>query len=190
MLIRLQNIAKLQSGLYAKPDLGANALYLQANHFNDFGQIDMFLKPQIKIGGKNEKHLLQDKDIIFVAKGSKNFGVVYNEDIGKAVASSSFIVIRIQEEFKNQVLTEYLAWFLTNTPYFNEYHQRQLGTTIPSISIKKLNEMEIELPTIAIQKRIVEISKLRKREKALKRRIDDLRDKEIKQLLLKTLNNK
>jgi len=190
MLIKLQNIAKLQSGLYSKPDIAADTLYLQANHFNNSGQVDALLKPQIKITGKNEKHLLQDEDVLFVAKGTKNYGVVYKKDIGRSVASSSFIVIRIQETYKNQVLPEYLAWYLTNTPYFREYHQRQLGTTIPSISIKKLNELEIDLPTMDKQKRIVEISKLREREKVLVHKMDDLRDREIKQLLLKTLNNK
>lgn len=190
MIKRLKDIAQLQSGLYAKSDISADALYLQAIHFNDFGKLDSLLKPQIKIVGKYEKHRLRDKDVLFAAKGTNNFGVVYKKEMGTAVASSSFIVMRVLDEIQELILPEFLAWFLGNTAQIKELHQQQLGTTIPSVSIKKLNELEVNIPSIKQQKLIIHLHNLRKKEKYLAQQIDDLRDKEIKQLLLNTLNHK
>src|SRR5688572_21954039 len=92
----LENIAKLQSGLYAQTDVQADTLYLQGVHFDEFGQFNDDVKPQLKLDSKTERHLLQDGDILFAAKGLNNFAVVYTEfEIkGKAVASSSFIIVR------------------------------------------------------------------------------------------------
>ena len=190
MIESLKNIAILQSGLFAKPSISPDTFYLQAVHFNIFGQFNALLKPQIKITSKNKKHLLRNDDVLFAAKGVNNFGVVYKNEMGAAVASSSFIVIRLNEEVRNLIVPYYLAWFLGNTPQIKELHQQQLGTTIPSISIKKLNELEISVPTIEKQKLIIGLKMLRIREKILARKIDILRDKEIKQLLLNTVNHK
>jgi restriction endonuclease S subunit len=68
-------------------------------------------------------------------------------------------------------------------------HEQQLGTTIPSISMKQLAELEIDIPPIAVQKKIVAIHQLREKEKQLATRIEDWKDKEI-QLLLSNATKK
>lgn len=188
MNINLQEIANLTSGIYAKPGYAPDTLYLQSVHFDEFGQLDRLLKPQLKVDGKTTKHILQEGDILFAAKGTNNFGVVYKEVYGKAVASSSFIVVRIQQEVQSRILPAYLAWFLSNTPAIRDFHRKQLGTTIPSISIKKLSEILIQIPPIEKQKLIVNIQELRNKQKDLARQLEVAREGQIQQLLINALN--
>ena len=182
MKSRLSNIAKFQSGVYEQPDINADTLYLQAVHFTRVGIFDKTVGPQLKLNNKLEKHLLKDEDVLFAAKGLNNFAIVYYNHIGKAVASSSFIVIKIPEENKHIILPDYLAWFLTHHKQIKLIH-KQLGTTIPSISMKQLSELEIDIPSIEVQKRIVSVHQLREKEKELTTRIEEYKDKKIQLLL-------
>jgi restriction endonuclease S subunit len=179
----LENIAKLQSGLYAQPDIQADTLYLQGVHFDQFGEFNRDVKPQLKLDDKIERHLLQHNDILFAAKGLNNFAVVYHTDLGKAVASSSFIIVRLNHNYRQQVQPNYLAWYLTNNPGVKLFH-KQLGTTIPSISIEKLSKLEIDIPSLEQQQRIVQIQELRNREKQLVKQLEIHKDFSIKHQLL------
>ena len=185
MKYKIKDIASLSSGIYSKPELPADTLYLQSVHFNESGNLIPYLKPQINSKGKNKKYLLKKDDILFAAKGTNNFGVVYNTEYGLSVASSSFIVLQINQQYKEIIAPSYLAWFLSFTDAFIQHHQKQLGTTIPSISIKKLGEVEIDIPDLDTQKRIVKVQQLRYREKEIIRKLEAARD----QWLQHTLNN-
>ena len=189
MIKRLDDIATLSSGIYAKPDYSPDTLYLQSVHFDEFQKLTPVLEPQLKIEGKSAKHLLQDGDILFAAKGIHNFGVVYHASYGKAVASSSFVVIKLKKETKNMILPEYLAWFLTNTSDIRDFHRKQLGTTVPSISIKTLSEIEVKIPNIRKQHLITNIQQLRNKQKDLTQKLELARDTQIQQLLNNTLTN-
>jgi len=186
---KLREIAILTSGIYAKPDYSPDTLYLQSVHFDDSGQLDPLLKPQLNVDGKIAKHILQEGDILFAAKGTNNFGVVYLERYGKAVASSSFIVVRIKQVSQDEILPAYLAWFLSNTPAIRDFHRKQLGTTIPSISIKKLSEIEAQIPTIEKQHLITNIQQLRNKQKDLTLQLEAVRERQIQQLLINALTN-
>jgi len=186
---KLHEIATLTSGVYAKPDYSPDTLYLQSVHFDEFGQLDPLLKPQLNIHGKTVKHLLLEGDILFAAKGTNNFGVVYQEGFGKAVASSSFIVARIKQQSQDIILPEYLSWFLSNTPAIRDFHKKQLGTTIPSISIKKLSEIEVQIPPMKKQHLINSIQQLRNKQKDLAMQLEIARENQIHQLLINALNN-
>ncbi len=173
----LKYIAELQSGIYIKPDIHADILYLQAVHFDKSGQFDNVVAPQLKLNHKIEKHLLQKDDILFAAKGIQNFAVVYNIDIGQAVASSSFIVIRIKPAFQLAINPNYLAWYINHNKKTELLQQQKIGTTVPSISIKQLREMEIIIPQIKKQNEIIYVQQLHDREKQLKVQLENLHDK-------------
>lgn len=181
----LDEMATLSTGLYLKPNAQADTYYLHGVHFDETGTFDRSVRPQVKSSEKTEKHLLRNDDVLFAAKGLNNFAVVFNEAEvgGKAVASSSFIVVRLSDRRNSHVLPAYLAWFLTFAPEVRSFH-KQLGTTIPSISISKLSELEIDIPSLEQQQRIVDIQAMRYREKQLARELEEKKDYLIKHQLL------
>ena len=136
------------------------------------------------IDNKIEKHLLQEGDLLFAAKGLNNFAVVYHTYIGKAVASSSFIIIRLTDK---SITADYLAWFISHNKKVKLLHQQQLGTTIPSISMKQLAELEIDIPSLEMQETIVKVQRLREKEKMLTQQLQHYKDKQIQFQLSKAI---
>lgn len=183
----IKDITNIQTGLYAKPAGIGELVYLQSKHFDEYGQLHSVLYPDLVAEGISEKHLLKDGDVLFAAKGTKNFAAVFENHNEPSVASTSFFVLRPSDK---KVLPQYLAWFLNNHTTQTLLKGQALGTSIPSISKQVLENLEMPVPDIKTQIAIVEISKLRNKEKSLKRDLEILRDKYLNQQLLKVINYK
>ena len=181
----LKAVSRIQTGLFAKPKAVGEVVYLQSKHFAEHGNLSSTLHPDLSIKDISEKHLLCAGDILFAAKGTKNFAAVYEEHNLPAVASTSFFVIRLLD---SKVLPEYLAWFLNNPNTQALLKAQAMGTSIPSISKLVLEELEIPVPTIEMQKSVVAISKLRWQEKNIYNKLESLRDKKIQIQITNAIN--
>ena len=188
MKTRLGDIAKIQTGIYGKTVSQGDIVYLQAKHFDENGNIRSILHPDLLVNGLTDKHLLQEGDIIFAAKGSKNFAALYEQRNQAAVASTSFFVIRLNNSFRELVLPGYIVWFLNLSSSQLYLKGRAIGTSIVSISKTVLDEMEISVPSIRTQQTILQVFKLINQEKSLKFRIETLHEQLIQQQLLKAIN--
>lgn len=183
----VKEITNIQTGLFAKPAGIGELVYLQAKHFDEYGQLHSVLHPDLPAEGISEKHLLKDGDVLFAAKGTKNFATVFENHNEPSVASTSFFVIRPTD---NKVLPQYLAWFLNNHTTQTLLKGQAIGTSIPSISKQVLENLEITVPDIEKQNAILQVAKLRNKEKALKQKIEVLRDKCLNQQLFQAMNYK
>ena len=127
----IKDITNIQTGLFAKPSGIGEVVYLQSKHFDEHGQLHSELHPDLMTDGISEKHLLKDGDVLFAAKGTKNFAAVFENHNEPSVASTSFFVIRPTD---NKVLPQFLAWFLNNHTTQTLLKGQAIGTSIPSIS--------------------------------------------------------
>lgn len=180
----LKHITSIQTGVFAKPIQKGEIVYLQAKHFNENGELTETLYPGLSADNKLDKHLLKKGDILFAAKGTKNFAACYENEEMPAVASTSFFVIKLNDK---NVLPGYLTWFLNhpNTQTLLKGYAR--GTSIASISKIVLSELEIPIPSIQKQELILRIYKLRNKERNLKQQIENLREIEIQNLLINAI---
>lgn len=186
MRTSLKHISSIQTGVFAKPTAEGEVIYLQAKHFDESGLLSTTLHPDLMTDRISDKHLLIKGDVLFAAKGTKNFAAVYNIEM-PAVASTSFFVIRLEEGFKDKISPEFLAW-LINHPEAQVFLKGQaMGSSIASISKGVLEKLEISIPTIKTQELILNISKLRTKEIKLKQQIEVLRDKQIQQQVLNAI---
>ena len=183
----IKDITHIQTGLFAKPSGVGELVYLQSKHFDEYGQLNAVLHPDLVTNGISEKHLLKDGDVLFAAKGTKNFAAVFENHNEPSVASTSFFVIRPTNK---KLLPQYLAWVLNSHTTQTLLKGQAIGTSIPSISKQVLENLEIAVPNIETQKAILQITKLRNKEKALKQEIEVLRDKKINQQLFQAMNYK
>lgn len=180
----LRQIANIQTGIFAKPITEGEIVYLQAKHFDENGQLIGSLHPDLNAEGISDKHLLQPGDILFAAKGTKNFATVFESHNIPSVASTSFFVIRLQGK---NVMPEYLAWFLNHPASQKFLKGKAIGTSIASISKAVLEELEILIPDLQTQKAIFKISQLRNVEIKLKHQIEALREKQIQQQIINAI---
>jgi len=184
LITTLKNIATIQTGLFAKPVDKGELVYLQSRHFDENGHLLSTLYPDLMGDGILEKHILRVDDVLFASKGTKIFAFVFKINSQLAVASTSFFVLRLTDK---NVLPEYLAWLL-NSQSIQEFLKRHaLGTSITSISKKVLEGLEIPVPALETQKKILGIAKLRDKEKSLKLEIESLREKQIQNQILKSI---
>ena len=162
-MTKLNNIATIQTGVFAKTTPNPDALYLQQSDFDSRGELRDTAKPTIATD--NPKHLLAAGDLLLASKGNNNICVIVPEIEQKCVASPSFLVIRLHD--KSAILPEFVAWYLNLPTVQNTLAAQAHGTSIMSISKATLGELEIPIPSIERQKKYIELSKLQKREQQL-----------------------
>ena len=180
----IKDTAYIQTGLFAKPSGTGELVYLQSKHFDEYGQLHALLHPDLDADGISDKHLLRDGDVLFAAKGTKNFATVFENHHEPAVASTSFFVIRPTDK---NLLPQYLAWILNSHTTQTLLKGQAIGTSIPSISKQVLENLEIAVPSIETQKTILQIIELRNREKSLKQKIETLKEKQIQQQIINAI---
>lgn len=182
MKIKIKNIATVRSGAYMKEAIEGTVFYLQVGDFSRVENTFVLSKPILELNAKIESHLLWDGDIILAAKGMSNFGVVYKEEMGKAVASSSFLVIRITD--CDLVIPDYLCWIINREDTLAFFKANAAGSSIPSISKALIEEHIVDVPPINVQKQIVEVARLQQRENQLYKSIATLRSKLVQKQLI------
>jgi hypothetical protein len=186
---KLTNLASITTGIYQKPSPSGDTLYLQGKHFDEDGNLrkDAVLSQELFLDDKLERHLLEDGDVLLMAKGENNRACMYTHDIGQAVASSTFFVVRIKDK---QILPAFLQWFLNNPIMQKRLSELARGTHIRSLSKKALVNLEISIPTMEVQEKILVINELWQREEGLT--LELLRQKETfyQTILLNQTNRK
>ena len=175
---KLSETASISSGVFVKAksqNLGIeepNVVYVQASDVKD-GALDLReLKPNVCMTKEDQdkldkhEHILEDGDVLLIAKGTPR-AVVYKTDDEKlvAVASTAFVVIRISESDRDRVSSEYLCWWL-NSSYARRFYQVSSAGVLP---IKRLQDLEINIPTLEYQERFIKAVNAFKEQYLIKR---------------------
>lgn len=172
MRTELKHIANIQTGVFAKPVAKGDIAYLQPKYFDELGKLTVNLEPDLNSVGISEKHILKQGDVIFAAKGSKNFAARFDLEDMSAAASTSFFVIRIHDE---SVLPDYLTWYLNHQNTMKYLKSFARGTSIASISKDVFNNLEIMVPSIEKQKLIYKVDNLRSKERQITMKLISLK---------------
>ncbi len=104
---------------------------------------------------KFEKSFLKKGDILFQAKGNKFEAILINKDYENLISNQIYFNIRVSQE----ILPEYLVWYLNSEDAKLYYEKNTSGSTVKSINKKALEQLEIEVPTLEKQTEIVNLLK-------------------------------
>ena len=109
-----------------------------------------------ELAGRGSVDSLRPSDILFVARGSRNYAVQIGDipDGIQAVASPHFFVIRLQD---SSLIPEYLTWFLNQPPCQQYFEQNAEGTMAKSIRRGVLERTPITIPSLEKQAAIVNL---------------------------------
>ncbi len=147
----------------------------------DFQQLS---KSSIK-KGFNNSFLIKKDDILFLSKGSQNKAIYIPYDLQNTIATSHFYIVRIKNT--NKIAPAYLSWYLNQRPVQKYIYKNFYGTAIKHINKQTIENLKILIPNLSIQKKIMQIVQLEKRENELNNKIQDLRNRFIENSLLKIL---
>lgn len=186
MITKLKDIATIQMGFSFRERLesistGAIAV-IQMKDLTIHNHVDCSGLLRIDIDNFKEQHLVSQGDLIFRSRGQVTTSAILKDEPGRAVVAAPLIRIRVTN---NSVLPEYLNWFINQVPaqaYLASYAE---GTSQRMISKQTIENLEIYVPPIELQGKIIELSRLAEEEQLLIAKIADRRKKYIASSLIK-----
>ena len=185
--IKLSDLAEIFTGLnYQRKEISQKSHGINFIQAKDIANNQLFKNTTFKIEkiSIDKRFILNNNDILFSAKGNRNFAFLYKEQYGESTASSTFFIIRITI---NSILPEYLSWYLNQKPVQDYIKSQSVGTYTPSINKVQLSELEIPVPSIELQKKIIKIDSFRRKEKELLNTISNKKDFLIENILYKKI---
>lgn len=188
MLVKLHEITEIKTGITFRNRLLDN---LQ-------GEVEVIQMKDVDIEGNlserlvrisrdliKPKHLLQPGQIILLAKGKYTAASVIGESESKYVISSAFFSIRIKSG--QQVLPAYLQWFLNQPEARSYFKSFASGTSMFSLPMSVLKNLEIPLPPVDRQEKIIKMIRLRKQERQTVLQLEEEKEKYVRQLIIENV---
>jgi restriction endonuclease S subunit len=187
MVKKLKEIADIQFGLYVKGQDKGNVKYLLSSHFNKSFQPEKFEESFIELNEKSERFLLKPNDIILAGKGHRIFAWAYDISFGTTIPSSIFYMIQTNPD---EIIGDYLAYYLNSGNINQKLKLIGAGSQITSIPKKELEQLDIIIPPIEQQKKIVAMAKLLEKNIDLHKEIIEKKKSLKNGLISKMINNK
>jgi hypothetical protein len=126
-------------------------------------------------------------DVLFQARGMVHFACYIEDDLNDTLAAGSFYILRTKSK---DLLPQYLAWWLNQTPAQAFFLAQARRGRISFISKETLSRLQIQIPSLIVQKKVVKIVMLLKHEQLLMDRLFSLRSHMVKTICLKAITNK
>jgi hypothetical protein len=186
--VKLKKIAKIQSGYISRgrivPREDGKSLLMQAKDVsadNLSYRTDALVRFMPTLSGKD--WFLKPGDILFMARGARNFSVLIDKLPDSVLAAACFFVVRISNF---EILPEYLCWYLNQLPV-EEFLKRFSGRGVHMPVVKRavLESIDIPLPPVKTQKKISEINKLLQKEQDLFKKLAEKRRNLMTEICLK-----
>jgi hypothetical protein len=127
--------------------------------------------------GRKTPEWLRPSDLLFVPRGQRFFAVCLDAPPGPAVCGPHLFHLRVRAGAR--VLPAFLAWQINQPPVQRQLRSAAEGSNQLSIRRGEIEALEIAIPPIARQHRIVALVEAAARERQLLRRLIDNRDREL-----------
>lgn len=169
MNYKIKNIAEIQMGYSFRArieqDSDGDVAVVQMKDLADdntvnLGDVAKTVMPDVK-----EHHFLKEGDLIFRSRGLLSTSAIYLGGVERAVVAAPLIRIRVSDTGK--VLPEYLNWYIAQKDAQVFFSSRGQGTSHRMIDVETIGDLQIPLPTLDVQRKIVELADLACREKII-----------------------
>ena len=190
--MKLKTIAKIQSGHISRgriePLDDGDFHLLQARNVDAESlsyRVDTMVRFNPTKSGKD--WVLKKGDLLFMARGARNFTLLIEELPDDVLAAACFFIIRIKSR---QVMPEYLFWYLNQEPvahYLHRYSGR--GVHMPIVKRDVLENIDVPVPPLETQKRVTQMAVLMKKEQLLLQELAHKRKNLITKTCLRAIRN-
>lgn len=115
------------------------------------------------INSRNEPVWLRKDDILFAARGARNYAVRIQDVPAQSLCSPQFYIIRV--EVPHVLMPEFLVWQLNQDICQQHFDLNRTGTTVGNIKRQALASAPITVPDIETQLKITKLANAVDREK-------------------------
>lgn len=126
---------------------------------------------------------LQPGDVVIPARGDHYHAVNFNLH-EPTIASSQLLMLRATSP---EILPQYLCWALNQPEAQHALRNATRGTSMPLLSRESLGEIDIPLPSLATQRKIIELQELWEREQQLTQQLLNNREAMLKGMVQKLM---
>ncbi|MGC9530932.1 restriction endonuclease subunit S [Vibrio atlanticus] len=190
---RLAEIADIQAGYpfrgSIKHDKNGSVRVVQAKDISDLGELLLSELVQTEPTGKKQPTWLQEGDVLFIAKGMRNFAAHVSGDLEHVTCSPSLFQIRIKSSFRESVNPLFIAWQLNQKPVQQYLRKSAEGSTQINIRKPVLGDVELAIPDIAQQNTIAKLYEASVKENALLHKLINNRQQQLNAIATDLIQN-
>ncbi|NEX48691.1 restriction endonuclease subunit S [Pseudotabrizicola algicola] len=189
--MRLADACTIHTGYTARgrlePAAAGGVLAIQLRDISPEGIVDPERLTRVQLDGLAERYFVRTGDVVFRSRGERNTASALDERLQEpALAVLPLMVLRPKREV---VTPEYLAWAINQPPAQRHFDSAARGTNIRMIPRSSLDDLELDVPDIETQGKIVVVDALAERERELTQLAADTRRKMISLLLVERTNS-
>ena len=185
MKFELREIAEIQMGYSYRTKLInrklGNISVVQMKDLTDTGAIDTGNLVRTIHNKPDPRSFLLKNDIVFRSRGQNNSAAMIADNIRDTVLAAPLFRIRIK---RDSIIPGYVFWFI-NLPQTQAWlSSRREGSRGGMISKKSLEELEINIPSMETQTKILEFTYLQNKAEAITKKLLALKKNYYSNLLL------
>jgi restriction endonuclease S subunit len=168
MRTKLKAISSVQMGhsfrSRLEQDFNGNVSVIQMKDLTNDNRLDDRNLALVEMKDLKERHRVKRNDLVFRSRGQTNTVALIDKEVNQAVVAAPLLRVRVKSQ---KILPEYLCWFI-NQPVSQVFLQSQAtGSAMRMIGKQVLEELEVKIPSIERQHRIIELSQLSTEEQRL-----------------------
>jgi hypothetical protein len=172
MLKRLKDIAEIQLGYQPRTqmrlDPGGSHRVIQIKDVSGDGVADYSDLIRISPERDPERYEVRKGDVLFISRGNRLKSALVGAPPFPTMAVSFFYILRPDSDV---VEPAYLAWAINQPDVQAQVRKDAMGTGIPHIRREPVENLLISIPPLAVQRRILRVEELLRREAELTARI-------------------
>lgn len=169
----LKEIADIRTGYSFRaklePDSEGNILVVQLKELSDKNTIDISTAVKINMQDVSDNYLLQKDDLVFRSRGMDSTAAIMDITANNVILSAPFQRIRLRDTLK--IIPEYLLWYINSKDAQTYFSANKTGTSVSMISTAVLADLPVVIPSLEIQKKIIEINILSVKEIELQEKL-------------------
>lgn len=184
----LKTLASIQVGYQAKTRIKERARgthrLIQSKNFDSFHRLRPENLTTFFPERKPETYSVRKGDVLFQARGVVHFACCVEDDLKDTLAAGSFYILRLRYE---NLLPQYLAWWLNQSKAQAYFQSQARGAGMSFIPKSTLSRLQVQIPPLSVQKKVVKIVTLAKHEQFLLDRFSELRSRLVKKVCIKAI---
>lgn len=140
-------------------------LAIQLGDLSPDGRVNPERLTRVRLGDLPDKYLVSAGDVVFRSRGERNTAFALDTRFKEpALAVLPLFVLRPKVDI---VLPEYLAWAMNQPPAQRHFDSFARGTGLRMVPRSSFDTLDIDVPDLGTQRRILAIDALAERERAL-----------------------
>jgi hypothetical protein len=177
---QLKVLGEVRGGQAARPNPASQDLSrawkgLQAGNLDSDGSVAWSTLRWVVPAGDAERSVIREGDVLVPLRSARVSSLVARDVPPGIIAVGHWAMITT----KPDVLPEYLAWYLAHPATQRELAGRMVGSSLPFVPLSAMRELEIEVPALETQQRIVRVQTLHRQQTDLEQQLTEARSQYI-----------